>query len=66
MALGEGLDAEQWAEQEFGGAQLGDTRLSRRLVASADIKAKVPRRAFCGAAQGNQAAMKGYYRMTRP
>lgn len=52
LALSEGLDAEQWAQQEFGGAQLGDTRLSRRLVASADIKA-----------QGDQAAMKGYYRM---
>jgi len=63
LDLTEGLDAEQWAEQEFGGAQLGDTRLSRRLVASADIKAKAPSRAFCGAAQGDQAAMKGYYRM---
>jgi len=63
LALGEGLDAEQWAGQEFGGAQLGDQRLSRRLVASANIKAKAPSRAFCGAAQGDQAAMKGYYRM---
>ncbi|MGB5474179.1 MAG: IS4 family transposase [Gammaproteobacteria bacterium] len=63
LDLTEGLEAEQWAEQEFGGAQLGDTRLSRRLVASADIKAKAPSRAFCGAAQGDQAAMKGYYRM---
>ena len=59
----EGLDAQQWAEQEFGGAQLGDTRLSRRLVASASTKAKAPSRAFCGAAKGDQAAMKGYYRM---
>jgi len=63
LDLGEGLDAEQWAQQEFGGAQLGDTRLSRRLVASASLKAQAPSRAFCGAAQGDLAAMKGYYRM---
>ncbi len=63
LNLSEGLDAQQWAQQEFGGAQLGDSRLSRLLVASADIKAKVPSRAFCGAAKGDQAAMKGYYRM---
>lgn len=63
LDLSEGLDAEQWAEQEFGGAQLGDSRLSRRLVASANTKAKAPSRAFCGAAKGDQAAMKGYYRM---
>ncbi len=63
LDLGEGLDAEQWAEQEFGGAPLGDRRLSKRLVASAHIKAKAPSRAFCGAAKGDRAAMKGYYRM---
>jgi len=63
LDLSEGLDAEQWADQEFGGAQLGDSRLSRRLVASANTKAKAPSRAFCGAAKGDQAAMKGYYRM---
>ncbi len=63
LDLTEGLDAQQWAEQEFGGAQLGDIRLSRRLVASANTKAKAPSRAFCGAAKGDQAAMKGYYRM---
>jgi len=63
LDLTEGLDAQQWAEQEFGGALLGDTRLSRRLVTSANTKAKAPSRAFCGAAKGDQAAMKGYYRM---
>jgi hypothetical protein len=63
LDLGEGLDAEQWAEQEFGGAPLGDSRLSRRLVASASLKAQAPSRAFCGAARGDLAAMKGYYRM---
>jgi hypothetical protein len=63
LDLGEGLDAAQWAEQEFGAAPLGDTRLSRRLVASASLKAQAPSRAFCGAARGDLAAMKGYYRM---
>ncbi len=63
LDLTEGLDAQQWAEQEFGGARLGDTRLSRRLVSAASTKAEAPSRAFCGAAKGDQAAMKGYYRM---
>jgi len=63
LDLGEGLDAERWAQQEFGAAPLGDTRLSRRLVAAAGLKAQAPSRAFCGAARGDQAAMKGYYRM---
>src|SRR5262245_40443917 len=32
---GEGLDGPQWAQHEFGGAELGDLRLQRRLVESA-------------------------------
>jgi hypothetical protein len=64
-ALGpsDGLDGETWAEKEFGGAPLGDARLSKRLVKAAEAKADEPWRAFCGVAQGDWAAVKGYYRL---
>jgi len=58
-----GLATAAWAVQEFGGAALGDARLSRRLVQSAAAQAAHPGRAFCGVAQGDRAAMKGYYRL---
>jgi len=58
-----GMDGPQWAEQEFGGALLGDTRLSRRLVESAGLQAEKPGCAFTGAATGDRALVKGYYRM---
>ena len=64
-ALGpaEGLETDQWAGNEFGGAPLGDTRLSERLVNVAAAKAEVPDRAFSGVAKGDWAAVKAYYRM---
>jgi hypothetical protein len=59
----DGLEEETWAEKEFGGAPLGDARLSKRLVKVAEAKADEPWRAFCGVAQGDWAAVKGYYRL---
>ena len=59
----EGLDGDQWAQHEFGGAPLGDERLSKRLVDSARVQAEMPRHSFSGAAQGNWPLVKGYYRM---
>jgi hypothetical protein len=63
LAAGAGLDASHWAEQEFGGAPLGDRRLSRRLVVSAQHQAENPLRAFTGVARDDRAAVKGYYRL---
>ena len=63
LDLTDGLDAEHWANHEFGGAPLGDKRLSKRLVSAAEIKAEDPSRAFCGVAKGDWAATKAYYRM---
>jgi hypothetical protein len=63
LELGSGLDASTFAEQEFGGALLGDKRLSQRLVASAARLAEQPGRTFSGVAQGDVAAIKGYYRL---
>jgi hypothetical protein len=64
-ALGpaDGLEEQQWAQNEFGGAPLGDVRLARRLVNVATLKAQVPDRAFSGVAKGDWAQVKGYYRM---
>lgn len=59
----EGTDNENWAENEFGSAPLGDKRLSRRLVASASRKALDPRRAYSGITGGEWADVKGYYRL---
>lgn len=59
----QGLENEHWAENEFGGALLGDARLSKRLVSVAKEKAQVPNRTFSGVANGEWPKVKGYYRM---
>lgn len=59
----EGLDGAAWVQQEFGGAPLGDARLSARLVRAAAVQAARPGRAFSGVAAGDWAAVKGYYRL---
>lgn len=59
----EGMDNKTWAQQEFGGAPLGDARLSRRLVDIAQSKAEKPGRAFTGVAEGDWPAVKAYYRL---
>ena len=58
-----GLNDDIWAENEFGGAPLKDKRLSNRLVEIADIKSRKPGDSFSGAAGGDWAKVKGYYRM---
>jgi len=63
LDVSEGLDAAQWAEHEFGGASLGDKRLSKRLVNVAHAKAQNPGLAFSGTVEGDWAATKAYYRM---
>lgn len=60
---GEGLDGHEWAQHEFGGAELGDLRLQRRLVECARALGDQPGRAFCGAASGELAGVKAYYRL---
>ncbi len=59
----DGLDGKQWAENEFGGAPLGDGRLSKRLVNIAEAKGESPGRAFSGTVNGDWPATKAYYRM---
>jgi hypothetical protein len=59
----DGMDNDTWAQQEFGGAPLGDARLSRRLVGIAEAKAEKPGRAFTGVAEGDWPTVKAYYRL---
>ena len=63
LAAGAGLDDAHWAEQEFGGAPLGDKRLERRLVMSAGLQATDPTQAFTRVAKEDWPALKGYYRL---
>ena len=59
---GAGLASAGWAEQEFGGAVLGDKRLTARLVRSAALLAEHPGRAISAGGRRN-AAVDGYYRL---
>ena len=59
----DGVDGKHWAKQEFGGAPLGDARLSRRLIEIAESKAEKPGRAFTSVAEGDWPAVKAYYRL---
>ncbi len=60
---GRGLAIDEWSEQEFGGAPLGDERRSRRLVKSADIQARQPMEPFTAASRSDQAAVHAHYRL---
>ena len=59
---GDGLNSATWAAMEFGGASLGDKRLSARLVRSAALLAEYPGRAICGNAASDRRAVDGFYR----
>lgn len=58
----DGLDDDTWAEYEFGGADLGDSRLNERLVRIAKAKMQTIGRAFSGSTNGDWPEVKGYYR----
>ena len=63
LEIAHGLDADQWSAQEFGGANLGDSRLNERLVSSAQALGAMPGRTLSGAVKGDWPTVKGYYRM---
>jgi hypothetical protein len=67
LAPGEGLETESWATHEFGTAELGDRRLTRRLVSIAQAKGATPGASFLETVKGQPAAIAGYYRfLDRP
>jgi hypothetical protein len=63
LSPSDGLEEGNWANQEFGGAPLGDARLGERLVNIARAKAEKPGLAFTGVAEGDWPAVKGFYRL---
>ena len=63
LPLDADLDPQAWAQREFGGAPVGDQRLSQRLVRSATVQASNPTGSFAGAAGGERALVKGHYRL---
>ena len=63
LCAGEGLDSDTWADNEFGGASLGDVRLSNRLVKCAATQALAPTASFPEAAGAGKADVMGYYRL---
>ena len=57
------VDGQNWAEKEFGGAPLGDSRLSRRLVEIGTGKAEKPSFSYASVVGGDRAKTKAYYRL---
>ncbi len=62
LSPGEGLDASAWAHHEFGGAPIGDRRLSARLVEIARRQGESPMSSYSGLARPDPAGVRAYYR----
>ena len=61
----EGIQSEKWAEREFGGARLGDRRLTSRLVKIAGNKSLYPGASYLEAAHGDRYDIKAYCNFIR-
>lgn len=61
LPLEHGHGTREWAKQEFGTVQLGDTRLRDRLIKIAEDRWRRPNGSYLAAAEGDVAATKGYY-----
>ena len=59
-AVGAGLDPDQWAEQEWGPAELGDQRRPARLVKSAHLGASSMGQPVTASPKRDLAAVRGY------
>jgi hypothetical protein len=62
LSVESGLDGPGWAEHEFGDCELGDKRLTHRLVKIVCDQAAQPNGSYAQAAGGYRHALKGYYR----
>lgn len=62
LPLSDEADAEDWARNEFGGAELGDKRLVDRLVKIAMGKAAEPSQSYKKSVEGDWTATMGFYR----
>lgn len=63
LALESELELEQWAQQEFGGCELGNARRTAQLVTVATNKGRQPSGSYTRACGGNRYAYKGYSRL---
>ncbi len=61
----QGIQREQWASQEFGEAELGDKRLTQRLINIAEKKSRHPGASYLQAGHGDRYDIKGYYNFIR-
>ena len=62
LEVGAGLDEAHWAEQEFGGAELGDRRRTARLVTSAKLVARTMGNPVTAPPERNPSDAKAYWR----
>ena len=58
-----GLDSAGWAGQEFGTCELGDQRLTDRLVKIVSAQAAQPQGSYAQATGGHRHELKAYYRL---
>ncbi len=63
LGPGDGLDGAVWAANEFGGAPLGDKRLSARLVKSAALLASCPGSKIHASTDADNTAISAFYRL---
>ena len=67
LELGAGLDADQWAAQEFGAADLEHKARTDRLVKSVDLLSRSPGKPITKNIEMSRSAVAGYYRfLERP
>lgn len=62
LEVGAGLDADTWATQEFGSAELGHRRRTARLVKNAELMASTVGTPITASPERDPAAVQGYYR----
>ena len=62
LQVGAGLDTDRWAEQEFGQAELGDTRRTARLVKSVHLVASSMGTPVTASPRRDMTAVRGYWR----
>ena len=62
VSIGSDVDSEKWARNEFGNAELGDKRLSKRLVKLAGAQSEKPGGSWAEILGGSWSEAMGYYR----
>ena len=65
IAPSDGIHRKQWPTLEFGNADLGDKRLTDRLIKIAENKSLHPGASYLQAAHGDRYDIKGYYNFIR-